>query len=133
MRLKSACDYVLLMIISSDVARGRNEKKSRLICQLCKCSTKEKCTKYESSFLKDENAKTNRKKSTKNLKIRIYIFADLHVLRVVTNAVYQLGGLDFRGADFVNGGEEWEFFFHALGFQHVVDLFGGDGTLQSLV
>lgn len=55
---------------------------------------------------------------------------DLHVLGMVANAFNQLIGLDLTSADFMDGGEKWEFFFHALGFQHVVDLFSGDGTLK---
>lgn len=50
---------------------------------------------------------------------------------VVTNAVDQLVGLDLRSADFVNGGEQGELIFHALGFQHMVDLFSGDGSLKA--
>ena len=55
---------------------------------------------------------------------------DLHVLGMVANAVNQLIGLDLTGTDFMDGGEKREFLFHAFGFQHVVDLFGGDGTLK---
>jgi hypothetical protein len=52
------------------------------------------------------------------------------VLWVVSDAVNQLIGLDLKSADFVDGSEEWELFFHVLGLEHVVDFFGGDGTLK---
>ena len=63
--------------------------------------------------------------------MHLKIFAqDLHVLGMVANAVDQLIGLDLTDANSVNGGEKREFVFHVLGFQHVVDFFGGDGTLK---
>lgn len=49
---------------------------------------------------------------------------------MATDAVYQLISLDLTGADFVNGCEKWEFLFHALSLQHVVDLLGGDRALK---
>lgn len=53
------------------------------------------------------------------------------MLGVATNAFDQLVGLDLAGADFVDGGEERELVLHALGLEHVVDLFGGDGSLKA--
>lgn len=52
------------------------------------------------------------------------------MLGVVADAVDQLVGLELVGADFVDGGEEWELVFHVFGLQHVIDLFGGDWTLK---
>lgn len=55
---------------------------------------------------------------------------DLHVFWMVTNAVNKLSWLELRCADFVNGGEEWEFIFHILCFKHMIDFLSGDGTLK---
>lgn len=52
------------------------------------------------------------------------------MLGVIADAVNQLVGLELVGADFVDGGEEWELLFHVFGLQHMIDLFGGDWTLK---
>lgn len=53
----------------------------------------------------------------------------LHVLRVGTNAVNQLSGLDLTSANLVDCCEEWELVLHVLSLEHVVHFFGGDWTL----
>lgn len=54
----------------------------------------------------------------------------LHVLGVITNAVNKLCWLDFKSADTVDSSEKWEFVFHALCFEHNIDLSGSDWTLN---
>lgn len=78
-----------------------------------------------------ENTKVKQCEPTNSLKNKITPAKHLHVFGMGADAVYQLIGLDLTGADFVNGGEKWEFLFHALSLQHVVDLLSGDGTLRS--
>lgn len=78
-----------------------------------------------------ENTKVKQCEPTNSLNNKITPAKHLHVFGMGADAVYQLIGLDLTGADFVNGGEKWEFLFHALSLQHVVDLLSGDGTLQS--
>lgn len=80
-------------------------------------------------FLK--NAINEQKLRKKVLKIKVHVIAKhLHVLGMVTNAFYQLVGLDLSSADFVDGSEKREFLFHVLGLQHVVDFFSGDWALK---
>lgn len=61
-----------------------------------------------------------------------YVIANLHVLGVGANAVDHLVGLDLPGADFVDGGEERELVLHALGLEHVIDLFSGNWSLKAI-
>jgi hypothetical protein len=54
----------------------------------------------------------------------------LHVLWMVANAINHLLWLNFANANSVDGCEKWEFVFHALGLQHVVDFSRGDWSLK---
>ena len=49
-----------------------------------------------------------------------------------SDAVYELVWLNLICTNSVDGREKWEFVFHALVLQHVVDFEGCDWTLQEL-
>lgn len=125
MYLSGANNYDLSIIDPSNVARGSNEKNRVWYADCVNAQQR----KHETIFFWKYAKTQNGKKSTNILKFTLTCVR-LHVLWVVSDAVNQLIGLDLKSADFVDGSEEWELVFHVLGLKHVVDFFGGDGTLK---
>lgn len=54
----------------------------------------------------------------------------LHVLWMVANAVNKLIWFNFVGANTMDSGEEWKLVFHALSFEHNINLSSGNWTLK---